>query len=70
MHEQRGALAAEVGVGRQRDAFLLRRQRHQADALVGAAQVDEAGVAGVGDVGHQRDAVRLEYGVDVIGPVG
>src|SRR5690348_17894354 len=46
-HQQRRALAAEPGPSRKGDAFLFGRQRDRLHILVGAAALDEPGVAGV-----------------------
>ena len=57
--------AAQPGAGGERDAFLLGGQHDGAHVRIGVRRLDQLRVAGVGDVGEQRDACGLQRGVDL-----
>src|SRR5690348_353072 len=68
-HQQRRALAAEPGPSRKGDAFLFGRQRDRLHILVGAAALDEPGVAGVRHIPDLPHIGALERVIEPVGPI-
>ena len=70
LHQQRGALAAEPGAGGKRHALLLGGEHHVADCRVGAAALDQPGMAGIGHIADLADVGALERVEQPVGPIG